>query len=433
MQRIALPALERRLQGRYVTLVQSHLSAVPELAAGVRSLPALSSAFAATQAAWRFFNNERIKLSELVEPLRDVGRERTAALESDFVILIHDWSKLTYRHASKRDRVQLTHATDIGYELTTALLVSSDNGDPFAPMEIHLKTGKGILSTRQQRPPDVHHLEQVLPTMRASRRWGLARPIVHIIDREADSLDHFRQWAAKGHCFLVRADDRRVKFEGKSRLLTEICAVLRQRKAFREVGTAEYHSRPAQLWVAETSVVLNRSGRKRVGGRRVNCGGRPLALRFIVVQLRSAPGRVLAEWFLLTNAPFSWADAEKLAHCYYWRWRIESFFKLMKSHGQQLEHWLQESGPALARRLLVAAMACVVVWQLQRNHTPEALVLKNVLVRLSGRQTKRSRPHSAPALLAGLWALLSMLALLEHYKLSEIKQLASLIPCFDTG
>src|SRR5262245_60746832 len=219
MQRIALPPMERRLQGRYVMLVQSHLSAAPELAAGVRSLPAISAAFAATQAAWRFFNNERIRLSVLVEPLRNVGRERTANLESDFVMLIHDWSKLTYRHASKRDRVQLTHATDVGYELSTALLVSPDEGHPLAPMEMHLKTANGVLSTREPGPRDMHHLEQVLPTMRASRRWGLARPVLHVIDREADSLDHYRQWSAKGHLFLVRADDRRAKFEGKSRLL----------------------------------------------------------------------------------------------------------------------------------------------------------------------------------------------------------------------
>jgi len=433
MQRIALPPLERRLQERYVMLVQSHLRSAPELAAGIRSLPAVSSSFAATQGAWRFLNNERVKLSSLVEPLRDVGRARTAALKSEFVMLVHDWSKIAYRHASKRDRVQLTHATDVGYELTTALLVSADDGSPLAPMEIHLKTDNAILSTRRQVPGDVHHLEQILPTMRISRRWGLARRVLHVIDREADSLDHFRQWDANGHHFLVRADDRRVKWRRKSHLLTEIAVALRKSKTFRHVGMAEYHSRPAQLWVAETDVVLDRSGRKRVGGRRVHCGGRPLALRFIVVQLRSSSGRVLAEWFLLTNAPPTWADAEKLAHCYYWRWRIESFFKLMKSHGQQLEHWQQETGPAIVRRLLVAAMACVVVWQLQMNSTPEAVELKNVLIRLSGRQMKRTCPHTAPALLAGLWTILAMLSLLQHYKLSEIKKLAALIPCFDTG
>jgi hypothetical protein len=46
---------------------------------------------------------------------------------------------------------------------------------------------------------------------------------------------------------------------------------------------------------------------------------------------------------------------------YYWRWRIESDVTLLKSHGQQLEHWQQETGDAIFRRLLVATMACVTV------------------------------------------------------------------------
>jgi hypothetical protein len=105
--------------------------------------------------------------------------------------------------------------------------------------------------------------------------------------------------------------------------------------------------------------------------------------------------------------------------------RIESFFKLLKGHGQQLEHWQQETGAAIFRRLLVASMACVVVWRLQADRSPEAEELREVLVRLSGRQTKRKRPHTAPALLAGLWVLLSMLALLDHCDLGRLRDLAS--------
>ncbi len=52
--------------------------------------------------------------------------------------------------ASKRDLIQLTHVNDIGYELTTALLVSGDDGSPLAPMEMHLKTADGVLSTRKR-------------------------------------------------------------------------------------------------------------------------------------------------------------------------------------------------------------------------------------------------------------------------------------------
>jgi Transposase DDE domain len=434
MQRIALPPLESRLRLRYLKLVQAHMHSVPKLAAGVASLPSTRSAFAATQAAWRFNNNERVTLAALIEPLRAIGRERLTVCNMPFALLVHDWCKLSFTFAeSKRDLVQLTHGTDVGYELTTALLVSADDGSPLAPMEVHLKTADGVLSTRRRAPSDLPHLEQVLPTMRASQGWGLSKPLVHVIDREADSVDHYRKWDAAKHRFLIRGDDRRVKWEGRSYLLSEVRSVLRKRNAFCFASSVNYRDARAQLWVAETSVTLYRPAKKNVKGKRYEQAGKPLTLRYVVVQLRNSRGRVLAEWMLLSNVPMAWATGEQLAFCYYWRWRIESFFKLLKSHGQQLEQWQQESGPAIARRLLVAAMACVVVWQLQADESPEAVELKSILVRLSGRQTKRNRPHTAPALLAGLWVLLSMLALLEHCDLDHLRSLASRITYSDTG
>lgn len=434
MQRIAAPPLDKRLQSRYLMLVESHMRVSPKLAAGVASLPSISSSFAVTQAAWRFLNNERVTLSALAEPLREAGRRATDASRAPFVLLVHDWSKLAFRHSStKEDVLQLTHDSDIGYELTTSLLVSADDGAPLAPMEMHLRTAHGVLSTRCPAPRHRAHLEQVLPTMKASAEWGLSKPIVHVIDREADSIDHYRRWDAAGHKWLVRADDRRILWNGESFLLSEVAKKLRQQGQFSCVGTASYQGRQAQLWVAEMEVVLHRPAKKNVKGRKYKKPGLPLALRLIVAQIRNGAGRVLAQWLLLTNAPIVWATAELLARCYYWRWRIESFFKLLKSHGQQLEQWQQQTGEAIVRRLLIAAMACVVVWQLEGDDSPKATELKNVLVNLSGRQTKRSRPHTTPALLAGLCSLLSMLALLEHYDLRQLKQLAATVPLRDTG
>lgn len=434
MQRIATPALDARLQRRYLMLVQSHLRAANKLAAGVARLSGAGSAFAATQGAWRFLNNDRITLPALAEPLREVGRQRVETLEAPFVLLVHDWCKLSFNHPlRKRDLAQVTHDSDIGYELTTSLLVSADDGQPLAPMELELYTKKGVLSTRDSSRHRRGHLEQVLPTMRASQGWGLSKPIVHVIDREADSVDHYRRWDSAGHTFLIRADDRRVRWNGQSFLLSDVAGKLRDQGKFSCGGTANYQGRSAQLWVAETSVVLHRPAKKNVRGRKYDKPGRPLELRLIVAQVRNRAGDVLAQWLLLSNVPAEWATAELLARCYYWRWRIESFFKLLKGHGQQLEQWQQARGAAIARRLLIAAMACVVVWQLQADESPKATELKDLLVRLSGRQTKRSRPHTAPALLAGLWVLLSFLELLEHYSLHELKRLAKLIPFRDTG
>jgi hypothetical protein len=426
---IALPPLEVRLQKRYLIMVQSHLRSAPELAAGVATLPSTREAFAATQATWRFLNNERVGMPDLVEPLREVGRSRARQLESRFALLVHDWCKLSFTY-TKSDLTQLTHGTDIGYELTTALLVSADDGSPLAPMEMHLKTADGVISTRDPAPKDLSHLDQVLPTMEASLRWNLDKSLLHVIDREADSVDHYRKWDAKGFKFLARADDRRVQWLGESVLLSEIRRSLARSKAFRKVtDEASYRGRAAQLWVAETRVVLNRPAKKNVRGKRFQVAGKPISLRYIVVQLRDWSGKVLAEWMLLTNAPRC-VHTEHLARCYYWRWRIESYFKLLKSHGHQLEQWQQETGPAIARRLLVASMACVVVWQLQADETPEAAELKAILIRLSGRQMKRNRPHTAPALLAGLWVMISMLALLDHYDLDDLRRLAARIPYF---
>ena len=197
----------------------------------------------------------------------------------------------------------------------------------------------------------------------------------------------------------------------------------------------QYHGREANQWVAETTVRLTRPARphRRDGCPRRAVPGKPLTVRLVVAEVRTAQGRVLARWLLLTNVSAAVTAAE-IALWYYWRWRIESYFKLLKSAGHHLEQWQQETAAAVARRLLVVTMACVVVWQLERCTEPAAVALRQLLVRLSGRQMKRERPTTAPALLAGLWIFLSMLQVLEHYDLSELRRLVqTVLPSTPTG
>ena len=68
-------------------------------------------------------------------------------------------------------------------------------------------------------------------------------------------------------------------------------------------------------------------------------------------------------------------------------------------------------------------MACVTVWLLARQQTPLAQECQRLLVRLSGRQLKRCRPVTEPALLAGLERLLAVLDLLTHYTPEELRRL----------
>jgi hypothetical protein len=305
---------------RWLTLVRSQMQVASPLAAGVKAWPSSKTSFAATQAAWRFYNNESVELSELIVPLRDYAREQISQSDAPFVLVAHDWSKLSFPgHDFRKDLAELSGKHDIGYELTTSLAINPENGTPLAPVEMHLKTGRAILSTRKLAPLPVMHTDQILPTMQASTHWKLGRPIVHVIDREADSVGRYRTWDAAGHKVLIRADDRQVLCDGQRVKLSDVREEVCRQDAFQEAGPALYHGRRASLQVAEAAVIQYRPARKSIRKKRVEVRGRPLPMRLILTLVLDEDGKVLAQWYLLSNVPAEWADAVKLAHCYYWR------------------------------------------------------------------------------------------------------------------
>ena len=380
-----------------------------------------------SQALWRFLKNDSVALTTLVEPLQQAVREGCANSPAQFVLIMHDWCKLDYkRHASKKDVRQVTHEHDIGYDLTTSLAVEAEQGFPLAPVAMHLRTDNCLHSTATAPPKKTaHHLQQLAPTMDEIARLDLGRVPVHIIDREADSLGHFRDWTQKGHLFLVRCDDRRVKRQGKSVLLSEIKERLDREVLFQEAGTALYHGKKVKREVAEVDVVLDGPHKTRVGGKQREISGPALTLRAVFVRLLDKEGYIWAEWMLLTNVPAADADSATIGTWYYFRWRIESFFKLLKSAGHELEYWQQTTGVAILRRLLIASMACVFVWQLQRDKSAQAAALRTHLMKLSGRQTKHGVESTATALLAGWQILLAIRSLLDHdVSLHELGKLA---------
>jgi hypothetical protein len=412
--------------------VEEHLSSTDRLAAGLRALPDTAQAFSFTQAAWRFYHNPRVTLPRLARPLVAAGREAIVQQCAAFVLVVHDWSNLHYNdHATKTDRVELSQSKDLGYELQAAILVSDRSGDPLSAISLSLRAADGVHCSRQAslRQP-LSPLDELAPVMDYVERQKLSLPAVHVIDSEADSVGHYRQWIQHpGRYFLVRADIERVaEYEGQQCAFALIRQKLRENKAFQKAREVSYHGQSAWQWVAETRVVLTKPARpqRRDGQSRKSIPGPPVPLRLVISEVRNAAGEILAVWFLLTNVPDTIA-ADTVALWYYWRWRIESYFKLLKSAGQQLEHWQQENADAVAKRLLVVSMACVIVWKLMHNNTPQAAEARQLLVRLSGRQMKRTKPYTAPAILAGLWVLLTFLYVLENYQISDLHRIADIL------
>jgi hypothetical protein len=428
-----LPGVEKRLQDRYHILVQEHTGHAHPTGAGPRCLPTPAQAKAHAQAAWRFFHNRRLSLPKLMQPLLELARQEALAACLQYGLVIHDWSQLHYcSHTDKRDRIRLGKDAGLGYELYTALLLGDQRGQPVAPLRLRLRGQGGVRDSARLtvRPADVH-LDRLTAVLRDLGALDLPRPLVHLVDAEGDSVYHLRQWQAAGHAFVVRTDDQRmVRHQNAEKPLPAVVEYLRQAGAFAYTREVSYQGRAAAQYVAEAAIVLARPAwlHRTVEGqrKRLVVPGDPLPLRLVVSEVRASDGTVLARWQLLSNVPAA-VDAATVALWYYWRWQVESYFKLLKAAGQQVEQWQQEDAGALVRRLLVASMACALVWRLARSTAPAAPAARQLLQRLSGRQLAWGKDFTEEALLAGFWVLLAMVEVLKEHTPEDLKGTADFI------
>lgn len=223
-----------------------------------------------------------------------------------------------------------------------------------------------------------------------------------------------------GRHWLIRCrSNSNITYEGASIRVDRLAKQLQ----YCHVRTIKYKGQEAEQYLAEAEGLITRAAKpkKAEDGKRKKIEGEPVKCRFIVSRVQNSDGQVLAWWYLLTNVEAP--DTTTIALWYYWRWSIETFFKLLKSAGMQLESWQQETGEAIARRLLIACMACVLVWQIAIAQGPEAGKVRNILVRLSGKQMKYGVEFTKPALFVGLCSLLNTLDLLERHDPEELKQM----------
>jgi hypothetical protein len=413
--------LEPSLHNAYAILIKGFGKSGSRTAAGPGATVAGIKPASFAQKLWRFCSDSRVEVSALIEPMHELIR-RELADRPGILLAVHDWSTLSFGgHPSKTDRVKLTHASDVGYDLATVLVVRGDDGAPIAPALVSLTTAEGVLSTRDDAmAADLCHIDQVREAMGFVRDLRFDTTVVHVIDREADSVNHWRQWSADGHLALVRADDRKVLCDGQETSLVAVAERLREEGCFKDAGAARYHGRLARLYVAETEVVLHRPGKRNEGNKKIEIPGPPLPLRLVVTEVRDSKGHVLARWLLLTNVPAALADAATIAMWYYFRWRIESLHKLLKSAGWELEHWLQCNGERLLIKLMLALGACVSIWALERRSDAQSEAFKKLLMELSGRQTKQRRPITTSGLLAGLWVIQCGVELLARHGPDEL-------------
>ena len=163
-------------------------------------------------------------------------------------------------------------------------------------------------------------------------------------------------------------------------------------------------------------MITNSEGKKKL--RKTE--GKTLKLRFVVERLVNDKNEVVAVWLLLSNVFDKDIDAASLANWYYYRWKIESYFKLLKSSGFNLEEWQQKEPLALFKRLLIVSNACILVWKIANDNSDNAKKIRDFLIKLSGKQIERGVTFTYPALLSGLENYLTTLDLLRQFSVEDI-------------
>jgi hypothetical protein len=413
--------MDKRLEVRYQRLVRSHMNMNNKLASGVKSQLNKDVAFAQTQAAWRFFNNDDVTILELNKPLQLTAHELCDSECNEYALIAHDWSHLSYgKHKSKEDTYN-TIKRLVGYELQTSLLLSDNHGGPLSMVAMNLKDKRKVHSSYSNNiKREQTHLEALSDQITWLEEQGYNKKLVHIIDREGDSVGFLR--TLEGKQWLVRGNGNHKVHDGESiRKIQDIAKDMH----FMEERIVEYKGKKIKQIMAEQIISIIRPAKPKKmsdDGKRVSViPGPAVTCRLIVSKLIDDKNKEIAEWYLLSNV----AEVNKgtLALWYYWRWSIETFYKLLKSAGMQLESWQQTTSLAIARRIMVASMACVAVWRIANAKGPEASEIRKILVRLSGRQMKWKKEFTYNALLAGLWSLLSMDDMLENFGAEKIKSL----------
>ncbi|MDQ7061247.1 MAG: transposase [Sulfurimonas sp.] len=193
----------------------------------------------------------------------------------------------------------------------------------------------------------------------------------------------------------------------------------------KEVKKIVYKKKKVTIFVNEYNITISRDATKMIAGKNgkrklQRTKGKTLKLRFIVERLVNDKNEVVAEWLLVSNLFDEEIDAKTLAQWYYYRWKIESYFKLLKSSGFNLEEWQQKEPLALFKRLLIISNACILIWKIANDNSDNTKAIRDFLISLSGKQIQRGVDFTYPSLLSGLESYLATLDLLRQFSVEDI-------------
>ena len=412
-------------------MVKGYMSSQHAATNGLKLLLKNSEQFSQVQAAWRFLNNDNVSTEALFEPIMNDLKIGIKKQCSKFVLAMTDWSHIDYKHHDSKKELISENRKDNGVkkglDLQTTLAVSDITGEPIAPIAHNLKTTKKFYSTYNDAIKiETTHLEE----LSARAEWIASnlqteKKIVHIVDRESDSVAFMRDLSKIDALFLLRVKNSSKLYLPKEKIDIKQGELADRLPLGTKVQEIKYRKKNVSIYVNECDVEVKRDATKFIiqkdGKRKLQkISGDTIKARFVVERLVDKNQQVVAQWLLVTNILDKSVTTKTLATWYYYRWKIESYFKLLKSSGFNMEEWQQREPAAIFRRLLVVSYSCVLVWKIANDTSVNTKKIREFLVLLSGRLIQKDKEFTHPALLAGLENYIQMLDLISMFSRKEL-------------
>ena len=375
---------DARLSARLVAsaryLAQAPMRAITGATQGVRAL---------VKGHYRLIDqpaDSAVTVDNILRPHREHTLRRMAAHE--MVLCIQDGSLLNFTRRSRTEGLGVigsnqTGAVARGLHLHTTLAVNPE-GVPLgvlragfdAPQPADQETpGEPQGRTRKAREDrkSFRWIEGLRDCARAAAQLPATR-VVCTLDREADFIDLFveRRERAPQVELLVRAKVDRVLSKERTtagdqvthRLFDTVrsaaaggkCRVEVKRESARVKASKQARKPMRSARVAELTL--------RYQPVALPCAGAaPVRMWVVHAREQRPPAQVEPlEWFLLTTLPVAnAADARQVLHWYTLRWRVEDYFRVLKS-GCKVEELQHHSVERLERAI---AIKMVVGWRIQ--------------------------------------------------------------------
>jgi hypothetical protein len=346
---------DTRLNRRLWALVEA-LAAQP-----ATSVPLACRSWAATKAAYRFWDNPRVTPEAIRKAHGRATRERLRSHPT--VLVIQDTTALDFTaHPHTRGLGPLASSHRQGLLVHSALAVSI-GGVPLGLIHqavwVRDAGAIGQRHRRRQRPTAEKESQRWLTATTACQS-AIPEAIraVIVADREADVYDLFAKERRAGLELLIRAcRDRRVQQEAGC-----LWSVMARSPAGGELTVTvgrrgDLPDRDAVLTLRWCSLTIL-PPRHHLQRRQLA----PIPLEGVLAQEESPPEGVCpVSWLLLTTLPVgSLSQAKQCVEWYSQRWLIERYHYVLKS-GCRLEELQLETAQRLERAL---ATYCLVAWRL---------------------------------------------------------------------